>query len=303
MHQRPGIQQSVKSNGSEGGTFFVIGTPIGNLQDVSKRMVQCLESVDLVAAEDTRRTRHLLSSLGISKKLISCHEHNEASGAQKIVEALSRGEDVALVSDAGTPVLSDPGRRAVEAVREKGFKIVPVPGPSAVTAALSVSGLPADQFFFQGFLPSKKNARCKRLEELARIESTLVFFEAPHRLGATLKDMLSHLGDRETFMARELTKVHETLFRGRLSELLEEVGEKGVKGEITLVVAGAEASVQGLDAYDETLLKELLSGMVSGRRFSTKEAAGLVSSLTGISRNILYTAALECRDEASSMSK
>lgn len=276
----------------------MVGTPIGNLQDVSRRMVHCLESVDLVAAEDTRRTRTLLSSLGISKKLTSCHEHNEAAGAQKIVEALSRGEDVALVSDAGTPVLSDPGRRVVEAVRKKGFVIVPVPGPSAVTAALSVSGLPADQFFFQGFLPPKKNARCKRLEELARIESTLVFFEAPHRLAATLRDMLSHLGDRETFMARELTKIHETLFRGRLSELLEEVGAKGVKGEITLVVDGAEAPAHGLDAYDETLLKELLSGLLSGRRFSTREAARLVSSLTGIPRNILYTAALGCRVEA-----
>ena len=280
------------------GILYVAGTPIGNLQDMTDRMKEVLCSVDLVAAEDTRRTRTLLTHIGASPRLISCHEHNEESGAAKIIEALERGTDVALVSDAGTPVLSDPGRRVIKAVSSRNFRIVPVPGPSAVTAALSVSGMPGDQFFFQGFLPPKKAARRKRLTELAPLQCTLVFFEAPHRLAATLSDMLSQLGDRETFMARELTKMHETLFRGTTSKLLNEIEKHGVKGEITLVVSGAPQTVSEFPKEKERELKELLTSLLSGRRISTKSAASLVAAVTGLPRNRLYTIALSAQDDS-----
>ncbi len=280
------------------GSLFVVGTPIGNLKDVTARMKEVLATAALIAAEDTRRTRNLLSHFGISAKLISCHEHNEAAVSGKIVGHLSEGLDVALVSDAGTPVLSDPGRRTVEAVRKAGFRIVPIPGPSAVTTALSVSGMPADQFFFQGFLPAKRSARIKRLEELSGIESTLVFFEAPHRMSATLTDMLSHLGDRETFMARELTKLHETLYRGKISDLLQLVEEQGIRGEITLVVSGADSPRSGSACPDMTVLEQIAEGLSSGQKMPTKQAASLLSSITGMPKNSLYSLLVKIKGDS-----
>jgi 16S rRNA (cytidine1402-2'-O)-methyltransferase len=279
-----------------GGTLFVTGTPIGNLQDISERVKNVLSSVDLVAAEDTRRTRNLLSHLGISVRLISCREQNEAAGTEKILDALGAGGDVAFVTDAGMPALSDPGRRAVHIVRSHGYRIVPVPGPSAVTTALSVSGMPADRFHFEGFLPSKQAARRRRLEELASLECTLVFFEAPHRLKATLADMERHLGDRETFMARELTKLHETLISSKLSVLREMVSQ-GVRGEITLVVSGAAAGPPHLNGVMKDSLREILTCLLFPERLSTRNACTLLSSLTGISRNSLYSMALEVKNE------
>ena len=279
-----------------GGTLFVTGTPIGNLQDISERVRHVLSAVGLVAAEDTRRTRTLLSHLGISVRLISCREQNEAAGTEKILEILGAGHDVALVTDAGMPALSDPGRRAVHIVRDHGYRIVPVPGPSAVTTALSVSGMPADRFHFEGFLPSKQAARRRRLEELAPLECTLVFFEAPHRLKATLADMERHLGDRETFMARELTKLHETLVSTKLS-VLREMVSKGVKGEVTLVVSGATVRPPDLNGRMKDSLREILTCLLFSDRLSTRNASALLSSVTGISRNTLYSMALEVKNE------
>ncbi len=279
---------------AEGGTFFVTGTPIGNLLDISERMRTVLSSVNLIAAEDTRRTRNLLSHLGIYVKLLSCREHNEAVSTEKILATLETGGNVALVTDAGTPALSDPGRRAVRIVRSRGFRVVPVPGPSAVTTALSVSGMPADRFFFEGFLPPKQGARRRRLEELSTIDCTMVFFEAPHRIKATVTDMLRHFGDRETFMARELTKLHETLTYTSLSLLLDGIPVSGLKGEITLVVKGADES-PGITGEMENALKQLLSTLLAAEKMSTKKASTLLSSITGISRNSLYAMAIEIK--------
>jgi len=284
-----------KEKPDRGGIFYVTGTPIGNLHDISERMQSVLSSVELIAAEDTRRTRTLLSHLGISTRLLSCRQQNEAASAEKILQTLASGNDVALVTDAGMPALSDPGRRAVHIVRSRGFRIVPVPGPSAVTTALSVSGMPADRFHFEGFLPSKQAARRKRLEELSTVECTLVFFEAPHRLTATLADMQRHLGDRETFMARELTKLHETLVSSRLSALREKVSS-GVKGEITLVVHGAAGSAPDMNGEIRDKVRELLSCLTSKESMSTKNASSLVAGLTGISKNSLYALAVDIKN-------
>ena len=274
------------------GTFYVTGTPIGNLQDISDRVRDVLSSVDLVAAEDTRRTRILVSHLGISVRLISCREHNEAASTEKIIEALRQGRDVAMVTDAGTPALSDPGRRAVRMVRSHGFRIVPIPGPSAVTVALSVSGMPSSHFFFEGFLPSRQAARRKRLEKLSSLECTIIFFEAPHRLKATLADMLQYFGNRETFLARELTKLHETLTSSSISALLDDVSRNGAKGEITLLVQGAESCSNDTPDRISEATVTILSGLLESGEFSTKDACRLLSSVTGISRNSLYSRAL-----------
>ncbi len=280
----------------QGGTLYVTATPIGNLQDISQRTIAVLSSAAMIAAEDTRRTRTLLTHLGISARLISCREHNESATASKIVDVLEAGEDVALVTDAGTPALSDPGRRVVQVVRRHGFGIVPVPGPSAITAALSVSGMPADRFHFEGFLPAKKGLRCKRLDELSLLDCTLIFFEAPHRLVSTLGDMLCHLGDRETFMARELTKLHETLVVSKISSLLEQVSRSGVKGEITLVVEGAESTGREITAEMRGVFNAILSGMAAGG-VPTKQAATLLSTISGLPKRTFYEMALSVKGE------
>lgn len=290
------MKTRTNESSDSGGIFYITGTPIGNLQDISERMQTVLSSVELVAAEDTRRTRNLLSHLGISARLISCREQNEAAGTEKILHALSTGLDVALVTDAGMPALSDPGRRAVKIVRSHGYRIVPVPGPSAVTTALSVSGMSADQFHFEGFLPSKQSARRKRLEELSTIKCTLVFFEAPHRLKATLEDMQRHLGDRETFMARELTKLHETLVSSKISALRDMISS-GVRGEITLVVQGAASGAPQMTGETEGRLRELVSCLISAESMSVKNASALVAGLTGISKNSIYSLAIGIKDQ------
>lgn len=277
---------------AEHGTFYVTGTPIGNLRDISERVKDVLSSVDIIAAEDTRRTRILVSHLGISVKLISCREHNEAASTEKIIAALRQGSDVALVTDAGTPALSDPGSRAVRMVRRHGFRIVPIPGPSALTVALSVSGMPSRHFFFEGFLPSRQAARRKRLEELSSLECTMIFFEAPHRLKATLSDMLRHFGDREAFSARELTKLYETLTCSTISKLLNDVSRNGIRGETTLLVHGAEPGMSDIPGKMNEAAKEILAGLLASGEFSTKDACRLLSSVTGISKNSLYSTAL-----------
>ncbi len=279
------------------GTLYVTGTPIGNLQDMTSRMRQVLSSVGLVAAEDTRRTRNLLSHLGISVKLASCHKHNEAASSLRIVAALEDGMDVALVSDAGMPGLSDPGSRTVSMAHERGIPVVPVPGPSAVTAALAVCGMDADRFHFEGFLPSKTSARRKRLQALAGVECLMVFFEAPHRLEASLKDMLGCLGDRKIFMARELTKLHETLVSTTIADLVEQITALPVKGEITLVVQGAGGNRPPVlpDGGREDVLG-LLRAFYSGGRVSMKRVSSLLSSISGLPASEIYSMAIKARD-------
>lgn len=224
------------------GTLYIVATPIGNLEDITQRALRVLGEVDLIACEDTRRTRVLLNHFGIKTKSISYHEHNERERAAEICKLLASGKNVALVSDAGTPLISDPGFRVANAAIELNVPVVPVPGPTAFVSALIASGLPSDQFFFAGFLPARANARRAKLEELRAIPATLVFYEAPHRINATLKDALEILGNRRAVVARELTKIHEEIARGTLPDLIQRFGAgTTARGEMVLVISGATA--------------------------------------------------------------
>ena len=218
------------------GTLYLVATPIGNLADITHRAIDVLSNVELIACEDTRHTRKLLHHYGLSTKTISYHEHNEKDRARQLIEMLREGKDVAVVSDAGTPSISDPGFRLVRAAIENEIAVVPVPGPSALISALIAAGLPTDEFFFGGFLPARSNARRTRLNELRSVPGTLIFYEAPHRLAETLKDAQETLGEREAVVARELTKLHEELRRGRLSELAEHYSNEQPRGEIVLLI-------------------------------------------------------------------
>ncbi len=223
------------------GTLFIVATPIGNLEDITQRALRVLREVELVACEDTRHTQRLLNHFGIKAKTISYHEHNERERAAELCGLLEAGKSIALVSDAGTPVVSDPGFRLVQAAIKKNIPVVPVPGGAAFVAALVASGLPADQFLFAGFLPARANARRAKLETMREIPATLIFYEAPHRLAATLKDAIEVLGDRPAVVARELTKLHEEIARGNLTDLHKEFSDRQiVRGEIVLLI-GAEA--------------------------------------------------------------
>jgi len=221
--------------------IYLVATPIGNLEDITLRALRTLREADVIACEDTRRTRKLLTHYEIQKPLISCHEHNEQQRALEFVERVKSGASVALVSDAGLPGISDPGYRVVQAAIEANVRVIPIPGPSAVDTAVVASGLPTDSFLFSGFLPSKSSQRVKALEALVNEKSTLVFYEAPHRLLRTLDDARTVFGDRSAVVARELTKAYEEFLRGTLSELHAVLAARdSVKGEIVFLVAGAD---------------------------------------------------------------
>jgi 16S rRNA (cytidine1402-2'-O)-methyltransferase len=219
------------------GTLYVVSTPIGNLEDITHRAIRVLGEVDLIACEDTRHTHKLLQHYSISTKTISYHEHNEQERSGELIDQLLRGANLAVVSDAGTPGISDPGFRLIRLAVAKQVQVVPIPGPSALITALVGSGLPTDEFFFGGFLPARSGARQARLNELRSVPGTLIFYEAPHRLAATLKDAYEILGEREAVVARELTKLHEEIGRGRLSELAARFSSaESARGEIVLIV-------------------------------------------------------------------
>ena len=220
----------------EAGTLYVIATPIGNLGDITLRALETLRQVDVIAAEDTRRTRRLLARHDISARLVSYHEHNEESRSRQLMERLLEGEDVGLVTNAGTPCVSDPGYRLVRRAAEAGCRIVPIPGASAVLAALSASGLPSDRFLFEGFLPRKAGKRRRRLEELAQLGLTAVIYESPQRILRTLAELAEVMPEAQVVLLRELTKVYETILRGTATEIAGQMGEGTPKGEITLVV-------------------------------------------------------------------
>ena len=231
------------------GTLFIVATPIGNLEDLTPRALRVLGEVDLIACEDPRHTRGLLNRFGIKAETISYHEHNERERAAELGKLLEAGSNIAIVSDAGTPLISDPGFRLVRAAIERGIQVIPIPGPAAFVAGLIASGLPTDQFFFAGFLPARANARRAVLEKLRANPATLVFYEAPHRIAATLKDALNTLGDRTAAVARELTKLHEEIARGSLSELAQRFSANTrVRGEMVLIVSGAHETEIRADA-------------------------------------------------------
>lgn len=281
------------------GVLYVTGTPIGNLKDISIRAKEVLGQVSLVAAEDTRSTRKLLTHLGVNAGLLSCHRHNERSSAKKIIALLAGGKDVALVSDAGTPALSDPGASLVKIVREAGFSVVPVPGASAVVAALSVAAMSADSFFFAGFLPNRRVERRNTLEQLAEIPHTIVIFEAPHRLLDALEDILVILGDRQMVMARELTKLHETVISGSVSDIIKQFSKERVRGEITLVIEGAEEIRQGRTCQDTEAVEKALQHLISENSLSIKDSVDLLVRLTGMTKSRVYPLALEIKQKYS----
>ena len=274
------------------GTLFVVATPIGNLEDLTPRARQTLASVDLVAAEDTRHTLRLLSNIGAKPTLLALHDHNEERAVPGIIESLKDGKDVALVSDAGTPLVSDPGFRLVRAAHEQDIVVSPIPGASAVTAALSAAGLPTDRFCFEGFVPSKRAARCEWLKKLAAETRTMVFYESVHRIAASLADMVEAFGaDRQAFIGRELTKMHEECVQGSLGELLArtEAGDIKSKGEFVIVVSGStEAAAATLDS--DRLLAELSSCL------SARDAARIAARITGEKKNALYERLLELKE-------
>jgi 16S rRNA (cytidine1402-2'-O)-methyltransferase len=275
------------------GTLYVVATPLGHLRDVTLRALQILREVSLVACEDTRRTGRLLEAHGIATPRTSYFEHNERWKGQRILDVLRSGRDVALVSDAGTPAISDPGYRLVRDARSQGVPVVPVPGPSAATAALSVSGLPSDRFLFVGFLPPRPVPRRKALAELASSPATLVFYESPRRVLSSLEDMVAVLGDREGFLCREATKLHEEYRRGRLGEIRDLLADRGeVKGEIVLVVAGATTPVASADSPEALFARLTAAGLT--RREAVKEAARRL----GLPAREVYKRVLEKPDRA-----
>ena len=267
--------------------LYVIATPIGNLGDLSSRAIQVLSDVDLIAAEDTRHTGRLLSYFSIKSTLISVHDHNEIARAELIVDYLSKGKRVALVSDAGTPLISDPGYGLVKRVREAGFTVSPVPGCCAFVAALSAAGLPSDRFMFIGFLPAKTQARVKQLTELKDQTCTLIFYESTHRILASLDDMITVFGkDREAVIAREITKTFETFKQGSLIELkswmLADLNQQ--KGEFVLLVRGAviDVNVDEIDSRSAHVLSLLASEL------PPKKAAAIAAEITGVHKKLLY---------------
>jgi 16S rRNA (cytidine1402-2'-O)-methyltransferase len=272
------------------GRLDVVATPIGNLSDLSPRAQEVLANADVIAAEDTRHTGTLLKAIGISKPLVSLHAHNESSRVPELLARLAAGEAIALVSDAGTPLLSDPGYELVREAARSGCDVRAVPGPSAITAALAVAGLPTDRFCFEGFLPARSSERRTRLEAVAADPRTLVFFEAPHRIEECLADLAAVFGeDRQAVVTRELTKAHETVYRGTLSELtaLAKTEPNFARGEITLVVHGAPATQEKADSVELERVMTLLL-----RELPPSRAAALAAQLTGSRRNDAYALAM-----------
>ena len=243
------------------GLLQIVGTPIGNLGDLSPRAVDALGAADVIVCEDTRRTRKLLSARGIAaRELLALHTHNERAQSDRVLARLQAGERVALVSDAGMPSVSDPGQLLVAAAADAGVRLEVIPGPSAVTAAVVVSGLPTDRFVFEGFLPRKGRARGERLAALAAEQRTAVLFESPHRLGATLEDLATATdGGRQVAVARELTKLHEEVWRGTLEDAVRQFGGEAPKGEVVIVLGGAPAAASADEATVEAALRDLLA--------------------------------------------
>lgn len=234
--------------------LFIVATPIGNLSDMTFRAVETLKSVDLIACEDTRHSRKLLDHYGIDKPLVSLHEHNEAARSAELAGRMAEGLSIALISDAGTPIVSDPGFRLVREAVSRGIRVTPIPGPSASVAALAASGLPSNEFFFAGFLPRKEGERRRRLEQLSRMGSTIILYEAPHRILATLGEIAAVMGDPEICIARELTKLHEEFLRGRAGEVAAQLRSRGeIRGEFTLLIAPRQESSEELGVEEEVM--------------------------------------------------
>ncbi|HEY8363906.1 MAG TPA: 16S rRNA (cytidine(1402)-2'-O)-methyltransferase [Tissierellaceae bacterium] len=269
------------------GTLYICPTPIGNLEDITLRVLKVLKEVDLIAAEDTRHTIKLLNHYGIKKPLTSYHEHNIKEKGIELTEKLNQGINIALVSDAGMPGISDPGADLIKKAIDEGIDVVPLPGPTASITALIISGLPTDKFIFYGFLSSKRNERIKELEEIRKYKMTTIIYEAPHRLLDLLEDMDKVLGNRRISISRELTKKYEETFRGTPMEALEKFKSSGVKGEFVIVVEGNKEE-ENLDIDIEEILREYIS-----RGYTKKEAVKIISQKYNLPKNDVYKISLK----------
>ena len=276
-------------------TLYIVATPIGNLNDITLRAIEVLKQVDVIAAEDTRHSKKLLDHYGVDTRLMSVHDHNEEAKIESIKALLSDGQSVALISDAGTPLISDPGFRLVRQLRADGFQVVAIPGPCAAIAALSVAGLPTDRFLFEGFLPAKQQARRAQLELLANESATLVFYESPKRIEACLQDVVAVLGaDRWVSVAKEITKAFETVKTAPASEVLAWLQEADAhrRGEFVLLLAGRPAEAAAV--IDANVMRAV---ELARDQMPLKKACALVSEITGVSKNALYSAALELNQD------
>jgi 16S rRNA (cytidine1402-2'-O)-methyltransferase len=281
MNSRPGI-------------LYIVATPIGNLEDITLRALRVLRKVDLIAAEDTRHTRKLLSAHNIHRPLVSYHEHNMRTQGPRLVRALLTGKSVALVTDAGTPTVSDPGTDLVRLAVSQDIQVSPIPGPSAVTTALTIAGLPMESFLFLGYPPNRPAARRTFFAKYAPVEETLVLFESPRRLGASLQDMRKIWGNRQVVVTRELTKIHEEIFRGNLDQAIER-WPKEARGEITILLAGVE---RGKPQADDSLIEHLRLCLASEHR-PLKEISAEVSQERGVSKRLVYQQAVKIKRELS----
>ena len=276
------------------GQLYVVATPIGNLGDMVPRAVEVLHAVDLIAAEDTRHSGRLLKHLGIDTQLVAYHDHSDERQMGRVIDMLVQGQTVALISDAGTPLISDPGYRLVREARLRDIRVTPIPGACAAIAALSASGLPSDRFSFEGFPPPKTTARLKKFETLASSAQTMIFYESPHRILDTLKDMITTFGsDREAVLAREITKTFETFLNGTLMTILQQVcvDSNQQKGEMVVMVKGNADAVSASEAEQLRILKTLLDDL------PVKQAAALAARITGGQKNALYQLALSLRPD------
>ena len=281
------------------GILYVCGTPIGNLEDITLRALKILKEVNLIAAEDTRHTLKLLNHYQINTKVTSYYEYNKFKKAPYLVEILKNGQDIALVSDAGMPGISDPGYVLIDLALKNNIKIIPVPGVSALITALVVSGLPTDKFVFEGFLPRKIKERKRYFKSIENEERTIIFYETPHRLKKALKDMLEILGDRKVVIARELTKMYEEIIRGELSQVLSEIDSKEIKGEITLIVQGGiKKKESGIIDFlkDECIMQEYLKKL-KNQGYSNREIIKIAQEKLNIPKNLIYKKILEMQNK------
>jgi 16S rRNA (cytidine1402-2'-O)-methyltransferase len=296
-HAKPAPRPGAETPPAGAGTLFLVGTPIGNLEDITLRALRILQEVDQIACEDTRHTQKLLTHYDIHKPLVSYHEHNEMTRAPELIVRLEQGAKIALVSDAGMPLVSDPGHRLVSLCVRHRIPVVPVPGPSALLAALGASGLPNEEFLFAGFLPQRKGERRRALERLRIEDRTIILYEAPHRIAETVTDARQILGDRQACLAREVTKLHEEFRRGRLSELEISLEERPARGEITLLIAPADLAEPNKPAESSQSLTDRVEELMRQAKLDRREALKLAAKERGLTRRDAYDQLIIDRDK------
>jgi 16S rRNA (cytidine1402-2'-O)-methyltransferase len=285
------------ANSSTAGCLYLVGTPIGNLEDITLRALRILKEVDQIACEDTRHTQKLLTHYDIHKPLVSYHEHNESTRATELLAALEQGAKIALVSDAGMPLVSDPGHRLVKLCLQNHIPVVPIPGPSALLASLSASGLPSEEFLFVGFLPARSGERRRALERLRIEDRTIILYEAPQRVAACVADAREVLGNRTACIAREITKLHEEFRRGKLSELSTSLEERPARGEITLLIAPEAPADARTQANSTQSLADRVEELIRQAKLDRKEALKLAAKERGLTRRAAYHEIVSCRDD------